>query len=134
MPEVFLALFALAVVAAVGFRLLAGNLDHGRIRAYVADRGGRVLEIRWAPFGPGWFGEKTDRIYDVRYIDRAGNERRAACKTSLTTGVYFTYDEVIRPAERPIEPAVDRAELEAENRRLREELARLRREQGEFRE
>lgn len=134
MPEAFILFFVLAVVAAVLFRLLAGNLDHNRIRQYVADRGGRVLDIRWAPFGPGWYGEKSDRIYEVRYVDPDGNERRAACKTSLTTGVYFTLDEVVRPGHRPPEPAADREELEEENRRLREELARLRRERGEYRE
>ena len=54
--------------------------------------------VYWAPFGPGWFGEKSDRIYAVRYLDAEGNEHEAHAKTSLWTGVYFTEDEVVRRA------------------------------------
>ncbi|AWM42377.1 hypothetical protein C1280_24910 [Gemmata obscuriglobus] len=111
-------------------RLAAGGMDHDRIRQYVEERGGKVLDSSWSPFGPGWFGEKSDRIYGVRYLDRDGNEHEAHCKTSMWTGVYFTEDRIVRYAERPA-PATDTmTSLEAENRRLREELERLRQGRG----
>lgn len=62
-------LFVLLLVVglAAGFRVIAGRLDRNRICEYIEIRGGRVLEITWAPFGPGWFGSGRERIYDVAY-------------------------------------------------------------------
>ena len=69
-------------------------MDHRRIRDEIAGRGGRVREIVWSPMGPGWFGDKSSRIYRVTYVDRAGRARSAFCKTSLSGGVYFTQEDV----------------------------------------
>ena len=119
----------LMIVAFIGLglfiRLLAGGADHGRIERYVAERGGRLISCEWAPFGKGWIGEKSDRIYRVRYQDADGNDHEASCKTSLFSGVYFTEDRLtsrLRPKS-PVAPSRV-AMLEAENRRLREELSR----------
>jgi hypothetical protein len=112
------------VVFALVSRLIAGALDHDRVRSYVVSRGGKIIETQWSPFGPGWFGEKSDRIYSVRYLDRDGNEHRAHCKTSMWTGVYFTQDEIVRHAD--CSPNKQES-LEEENRRLRAELERLKR-------
>lgn len=127
-------LIVIALAVGIGFRVLAGNMDHDRIRDYVRNDGGTVDEIAWEPFGPGWFGEKNDRIYRVRYTDRHGNEHVAHCKTSMWTGVYFTEDKVVRYANRtpatprPARPTTE--SLEAENQRLRDEVERLKRERG----
>ena len=127
--------FVIAVIAVfIGIRLFAGNLNHDRIRRYVEDLGGRVESIVWNPFGPGWFGEKSDVIYHVRYIDKRGARHDAYCKTSMWSGVYFTKDVVTRHS--PIvlkaeESRIKAAEsLQDENRRLREELENLKRERG----
>ncbi len=123
------------ILLAVVVRGFAGSLDHERIGAYITSNGGRVESIHWAPFGPGWFGEKSDRIYEVRYVDNLGQLHDAHCKTSLTTGVYFTQDRVRTPvaaAPRGTSPFQnEEAHLAAENQRLREELARLKRERGQ---
>src|SRR5262249_5126665 len=123
----FAVLSRVLLVSAVVIRLAGGGMDHDRIRRYVEARGGKVIEANWAPFGPGWFGEKSDRIYAVRYLDQDGNEHQAHCKTSMWTGVYFTEDQIVKYAER-----ADRqqASLEEENRRLREEVERLKHKQG----
>src|SRR5262245_53507112 len=118
--EVIIPLF---IILAIVIWLVARGLDTDRVKAYIESRGGRLLEKHWAPFGPGWFGEKSDRIYQVRYVDRDGNEHLAHCKTSMWTGVYFTEDRIVKYAERP--PGERAASLEEENRRLREELERL---------
>jgi hypothetical protein len=56
----------LAVVAvAVVFRLMAGSMDGDRIESYVQQRGGKLRSKSWAPFGKGWVGEKSDRIYEI---------------------------------------------------------------------
>ncbi len=121
------AIFVIPVflLLAILIRLGAGSLDHDRVRRYITERGGKVLHAGWTPFGPGWFGEKSDRIYKVRYLDKDGNEHHAHCKTSALSGVYFTKDEIVRYAERPEEPRGE--SLEEENRRLREEIERLKR-------
>ena len=75
-------------VAAVG-RLIADGMDRRRIRDHLAERGCQTIQIRWNPFGPGWFGEKSDRIYEVIYINESGKQVVANCKTSMFSGVYW---------------------------------------------
>jgi hypothetical protein len=84
----------LVFAASLGFWLFLKGLDKSRITDYVQDRGGRIVSIGWAPFGKGWFGEKEERIYEVVYYDKGGNQHFATCKTSLFTGVYWTEDRV----------------------------------------
>lgn len=123
---IFFVLIPLAIVVAITIRFAAGGLDHGRVRQYVEERGGKFISAAWAPFGPGWFGEKSDRIYQVRYFDHAGNEHEAYAKTSMWTGVYLTEDRIVEYAKPPL-GVEDEESLEEENRRLRAELERLKR-------
>jgi hypothetical protein len=112
----------IVILVAIVARLAAGGLDRQRVQQHIAERGGKVLEVTWSPLGPGWFGERSDRIYAVRYLDGDGNEHRAYCKTSMFTGVYFAQDGIVtRGAMQPDSKA---RLLEEENQRLREELAR----------
>ena len=127
-PAFFLVLIPVAIVIAIAIRFAAGGLDKDRVRQYVEERGGRFIAADWAPFGPGWFGEKNDRIYQVRFLDHDGNEHEAYAKTSMWTGVYLTEDRIIRYRSAPVDTA-DVESLEEENRRLREELARIKRQQ-----
>lgn len=144
--EFFPVVFIVGIIAvAILFRVTAGGMDHQRVREYVEGRGGRLLDCHWAPFGTGWFGEKSDRIYEVRYRDRDGNLHQATCKTSMWTGVYWTEDRISQYAERQAAPAAAEEDqqyvasledenrrlmaLEEENRRLREEMERLKRRQ-----
>ena len=83
--SVFLGFIGLAVLG----RFLVDQLDRQRIRENLAERGCAVLEIHWNPFGPGWFGEKGERIYEVIYETRAGERVVANYKTSLFSGVYW---------------------------------------------
>jgi hypothetical protein len=117
-------LVPVVIAAAILLRLAAGGMDRERVKRYTESQGGTVLGSSWAPFGPGWFGEKSDRIYRVLYRDQAGNTHEAHCKTSLLTGVYFTEDRIVEQANRA---GGEDESLEAENRRLREELERLKR-------
>jgi hypothetical protein len=121
--EVIIPLF---IILAIVIWLVARGMDTDRVKRYIESRGGKLLEKHWAPFGKGWFGEKSDRIYEVRYLDKHGNEHQATCKTSMWTGVYWTEDTIVKYAEHP--DAL--ASLEEENRRLRKELAKRRKEQS----
>lgn len=137
-----LAFFAVFIFIAIIIRVAAGSMDGDRLAQYIAQRGGHLLTKQWTPFGPGWFGEKNARIYEITYRDTEGNVHRASVKTSALAGVYLTEDRIIervkmeqtpyaRPAATPSHApiAADRmAELEEENRRLREEIERLRNE------
>jgi len=119
------ALIIVVVIAiALGIRLIAGSMDRQRICQYVEAKGGRVIDIAWSPFGPGWFGERSDRIYSVQYVDPSGQAHDAYCKTSFWTGVYFTEDTVLSGPTAPPKKG-DLESLEEENRRLREELKQL---------
>ena len=126
--EVVFILVPIAVIVAVVIRLAAGGLDQDRVSTYIEAQGGEMIDANWAPFGPGWFGEKNDRIYQVRYLDHDGNEHEAFAKTSMWTGVYLTEDRIVRYAKAPVDQE-DVESLEEENRRLRAELERLKRQQ-----
>jgi hypothetical protein len=88
------AVFVILIVLGIGFWLLFFSLDKSRITDYVQQRGGRIVSISWAPFGKGWFGEKEERIYEVVYYDKEGNQHFATAKTSLWTGVFWTEDRL----------------------------------------
>lgn len=107
-------------------RLLAGACDGGRVEAYVREQGWDLVEKRWDPFGPGWFGEKNARIYQIVYRDQQGSLHRAHVKTSMLSGVYLTED---RTMKEPLSPVVHRNSdsLEAENEKLRRRIAELER-------
>jgi hypothetical protein len=47
-------LFGVIIVIALLIRLGAGSQDNNRITHYIEEHGGRVLDITWKPFGPGW--------------------------------------------------------------------------------
>ena len=84
--EIF-GLIVLLIFAAGVIRLVAGGMDGDRVGRYIRNQGGELLEKHWAPLGKGWYGKRSDRIYEVRYRDRDGNIREATVKTSLFTGV-----------------------------------------------
>ena len=139
------------LVLAICFRLVAGGMDRTRIEQYVAERGGRIISINWSPFGKGWFGEQSDRIYEVVYYDRQGDQHLATCKTRLFGSVYFTDDRVSHRRARweeqvPAEPErsrsllsyvqedeLDPAAADSELERLREENRNLREQIEQFR-
>jgi hypothetical protein len=120
-----LALVPAIILVVILFRVIAGSMDHARLRDYVESRGGEIIDSSWAPFGPGWFGGNRERIYLVRYFDRDRNEHEAYAKTNMWSGVYFTEDRVVHHARRLDEKEVE--SLEDENARLRAELERLKR-------
>lgn len=84
--------------------------------------------FRILPFGNGWIGEKSDRIYAIEYETGDGEVRQATVKTSMLSGVYFTDDRPIGSTSGQAATTVptDEAEaLRAENVRLKTELERL---------
>ena len=119
--EVF-AIFAVFIVIAIVIRLMAGGMDGDRVAEYIRSQGGEMIESHWSPFGRGWFGEKNDRIYEVRYRDRLGNIHEATVKTSMFSGVYFTEDKIVQPAKTDEFHASD---IESENALLRQRIAEL---------
>jgi hypothetical protein len=105
------------IILVVVTRLIAGGFDRERVEQYLRKKGYELIDKSWAPFGPGWFGEKDSRIYEVVYRDREGRVHRAHVKTSMMSGVYLTNDRVIEDA-----PAIS---VEEEKARLRKRLAEL---------
>src|SRR5574341_605286 len=82
-------LLAIVLLAALAFRIVMHFVDKNRIKDEVEDKLGRIVSIRWNPFGRGWFFEKGERHYDVTYVDRSGQTITTGCKTSFFTGVYW---------------------------------------------
>jgi hypothetical protein len=119
-----LVIIVFVAVAVLLIRLGHDKMDRDRVRNYIEARGGRMLEISWAPFRLGWIGRPAGRLYAVRFVAGDGSEHAALCQTSGWAGVFFTEDRVVQLAP----GRVDELEtLREENRRLRAELDRLRR-------
>ena len=109
------------IIIAIVVRLAAGSFDGDRVKAYVEQTlKGELLDQSWDPLGPGWFGEKDSRIYEIIYKDRDGHTHRANVKTSMMSGVYLTNDVVIERAQSQGTPS-----LEAEERELRSRLDQI---------
>jgi len=93
-----LVFLALAAVALIG-RLIAGTMDKNRFQKYAAVRGWKMLHLTWEPFGRGWFGEKSDRIYEVTYQAPDQAVYIAWMKTSLFSGIYVSDTALLDPGE-----------------------------------
>jgi hypothetical protein len=90
-----LIIIPLVVMVILGIRIVAGSCDKDRVETYIRERGHKLLNIRWSPLGPGWFGEQDSRIYWVQYRDSMGNRHEAYAKTSMLSGVYLTEDRIV---------------------------------------
>ena len=113
-----------ALALALTVRLMAGSLDGDRVERYVRDQGWELVDKSWDPFGPGWFGEKDSRIYQIVYRDQRGDLHRAHVKTSMLSGVYLTRDEIVEQTKDLASPSRDQG-LADENARLRRRIAEL---------
>jgi hypothetical protein len=122
MPPTQALVLPVVLLLIVAVRVFADRWDRDRIRKDVDARGGRVLDITWKPFGRGWFGEKSDRVYLVEWEDAARESHRSWCKTSMFSGVFWTEEGAPAPGR----GGGELERLRGENRRLREELARAR--------
>ena len=122
--ETYAGFVVFAIVASLVSRLMAGGLDGDRVERYVRDQGWELVDRSWDPFGPGWFGEKNSRIYQIVYRDQRGDLHRAHVKTSMLSGVYLTRDQIVeRAAPDPLDAAA--VDLAQENAMLRERIAEL---------
>ena len=127
--ETYAGFVVVAIVVSLVIRLMAGGLDGDRVERYVRDQGWELVDRSWDPFGPGWFGEKDSRIYQIVYRDQRGDLHRAHVKTSMLSGVYLTRDQIVERAEEP-DQASGMEALVAENARLREHIEALESERG----
>ena len=118
------------IVLAIILRLIAGGMDHDRVDRYISERSGKVIEKSWDPFGKGWFGDKDNRIYQIKYEDADGKIHQATCKTSLLSGVYLTEDRIVGTPGVHEHDSVTNDLLE-ENRRLRQEIEALKKNRKE---
>ena len=116
--RIYILLIVFAILFALGTWAVRGSNDRQRIRGYIQSRGGKVVSIS--------DGDK-DRTYVVRYFDRDGNKHQARCHTTGWIGVFFADDQIVERRQ----AGETTATLEEENRRLREELARLKRKDRE---
>ncbi|MGD0516055.1 MAG: hypothetical protein ABSA26_00845 [Thermoguttaceae bacterium] len=122
----FFFIFIVFIGIAIVIRLVAGSIDTGRIESYVSQQGWTLLDKSWDPFGPGWFGEKDSRIYQIVYRDSEGDIHKAHVKTSLLSGVYLTNDHVVeRDKKATAEGSETDEDLQQENERLRRKIQEL---------
>lgn len=114
------------ILVGLFIRLIAGSMDSDRIQEEIEAKGGKLISKTWSPFGKGWLGDKSDRIYEVIYMDKQANKHKAFAKTSLFSGVYFTADEIIEYGIINTRYAnEDPAAIREENERLKKEIEEL---------
>jgi hypothetical protein len=109
------------ILLGIFIRLAAGSFDKARIQQYIQASGGELLKCRWAPLGPGWFGEKDSRLYAIVYQACDGVMHEAHVKTSVLSGVYLTNDRIMGDPQ----PDGGSESVEEEKARLRRRLAEL---------
>jgi hypothetical protein len=116
----------LAIAMAIIIRLSKNGSDRDRINRYIAEQGGEVESIRWAPLSRGWLESRDSRMYAVTYRESTGIRKSAICRTSGWIGVYLSIDGPTRNSEEsdnaPPSPEQRMRDLEQENARLRKEL------------
>lgn len=111
------------VILAVVVRLIAGSFDGERVERYVKENGWELVDRSWDPFGPGWFGEKDSRIYQIVYRDLQGALHQAHVKTSMLSGVYLTNDRIVEKTSAAAKTHEE--SLAEENRQLKERIKEL---------
>lgn len=115
-----------ALLLALVFRLIAGSMDGDRVENHARENGWTILERHWRPFGPGWYGSKSDRLYEIKYRNREGEVRSAFVKTSALAGVYVSHDRLVEPApEAAASAPPGPAPVPSEAERLRQENEEL---------
>ncbi len=119
--ELVLVIIPCILVMAVLAWFVNRMLDEDRIKSYLRQRNGTLRECRPLSLGRGWWVEGNERLYEVRYLDEDGHEHQATAKIRWFMGVYWTDDKFVHYADQV--PGKD--SLEEENRRLREEVNRL---------
>jgi hypothetical protein len=109
-----------AIAFAITIRVISGFLDGKRIKRHIAQQGWKLLSYGWDPLGPGWFGERDSRIYQLYYRDKIGNVHHAHVKTSMLSGIYLANDSIVQKA-----PGTGQEALANENKKLREYIKKL---------
>ena len=122
-------IFFVFILVVIIIYVIARNFDRDRIKEEIESRGGKLLSKEWSPFGKGWAGEESDRIYKVVYRDKEGNIHKAFVKTSMLSGVYFSQDEITTFANHT-QPHFDTSKsenksLQLENENLKREIEEL---------
>jgi hypothetical protein len=109
--------------------------DKSRVRENLQAQGATVVSLRRNYLLMDWFVEREFRSYHVHYRDRNGWEHGAVCKTTRGGAIFYADDKIVSEpnAGSAPSPAVGQTselderirDLEAENRRLKEELRRV---------
>jgi hypothetical protein len=63
--------------------------DHRRIREYIANRGGRVVDISWDPFRSSSPDKHREDVYTVIFQTPEGLTQTIFCRTGLGGGVFL---------------------------------------------
>lgn len=98
--SVFLVLMITAVASVLLMSALLRRGDEKRIKAYINEEGGNILDARLALFGSEPHRRRLDRPYQVRFLDRNCHEHEAMILAGTDKGPSIIHDEIVRVAER----------------------------------
>ena len=81
--------YLLWVVIAEGVICLFLLIDIMRVRRYVEGQGAKLISMKWAPFGPGWFSltRRNATIYQIETAKPLSTEVTGHVRVSLWFGV-----------------------------------------------
>ena len=79
--------------------LIINSLVSYLAKRFVTEKGGKILECRFAEIRSGNHPSKGDFIYKVRFLDKSDNEHKSYIRVSFITGVSIEEDQIIKSTE-----------------------------------
>ena len=79
--------------------LIINSLFSYLVKRFITEQGGKILECRLAEFRPGKYPSRGDPVYQVRFLDKSGNEHKSYLRMSFIAGVSIEEDQIIKSIE-----------------------------------
>ena len=84
----------LAIGLIIAIVSIANVMNKKHIKKSIEGKGGKVLSIKLELLPKGGLFERNETYYTVKFINSKGKQIEAMCKTSMSTGVFWSDDSV----------------------------------------
>lgn len=68
--------------------------DNERLKWFIEDQGGRIISKKWLPLYSEQIIEEGDTVYELRFIDKRGNQHLSI--VNVSGKISFLKDDIIK--------------------------------------